>query len=101
MRYGVIKIWETTGWKELLDFQGHPGDVWSVAFSPDGSTLASGDGDWNRGGLVKCWDVASGKQLGEFQHTGEVLSVVFSPNGKSIAAGAADKTVQVWNFSLR
>jgi len=101
MRYGVIKVWETTGWKELLNFPGHPGDVWSVAFSPDGSTLASGDGDWNRGGLVKFWDVASGKQTGEFQHTGEVLSVEFSPTGKFIAAGAADKTVKVWDCSLR
>jgi hypothetical protein len=99
IRYGIIKVWETTGWKTVLDFQGHRGDVWSVAFSPDGRTLASGDGDWNRTGVVKRWDLSSGKQAGEHRHTGEVLSVAFSPDGKSIAAGAADKTAKVWHVS--
>jgi geranylgeranyl transferase type-2 subunit beta len=99
IRYGKITVWETTNWRKQLDFRAHRGDVWSVAFSPDGRSLASGNGDWNRSGLVKRWDLASGKQTGKFQHTGEVLSVVFSPDGKSIAAGAADKTVKVWDVS--
>jgi WD40 repeat protein len=35
----------------------HPEAVFSVAFSPDGKTLASGSGD----GTIKLWDVATGK----------------------------------------
>jgi WD40 repeat protein len=101
MRYGQIKVWDTAQWKERLSFQGHPGDVWSVAFSPDGKVLASGDGDWNRGGLVNLWNIGDGKPNGRFQHTGEVMSLAFSPDGKWLVAGAADKTVKVWPVSPR
>jgi geranylgeranyl transferase type-2 subunit beta len=96
LRYGTIKVWATSDWKEKLSFQGHEGDAWSVAFSPDAKVLASGNGDWNRGGQVKLWQLVGGKPLAHFQHTGEVLSIAFSPDGKSLAAGAADKTVKVW-----
>jgi geranylgeranyl transferase type-2 subunit beta len=101
LRYGTIKVWEAPDWKERLNFQGHSADVWAIAFAPDGQMLASGDGDWNRSGRVKLWEVASGKPLGHRQHTGEVLALAFSPDGKEIAAGAADKTVKVWTVSRR
>ena len=55
-------------------------------------------GDWNRGGLVKLWDLATGKQTAEHQHTGEVLSVTYSADGKFIAAGGGDKTVKLWKI---
>lgn len=98
IRYGKIKAWDTTTWKEHLDFQGHAADVWAVAFSPDGKQFASGDGDWNRPGFVKLWNVETGKQAAELQHTGEVLSIAFSPDGKLLAAGAADKSAKVWKL---
>jgi len=99
MRYGSLKVWETDGWKEKHHFKGHPGDVWSLAFSPDGSILASGDGDWNRGGFVTLREIISGRQKARYQHTGEVLSVAFSPNGERIAAGAGDSCVKVWTVA--
>jgi len=94
IRYGRIRTWSTKDWSAQLNFVGHRADVWAIAFSKQG-VLASGDGDWNRGGAVKLWD-AAGKPLGEHPHTGEVLSIAFSPDGKHIAAGAADKTVKLW-----
>jgi WD40 repeat protein len=99
LRYGTIIVWETTAWNEQHRFQASEGDVWSVVFSPDGHTLASSDGDWNRGGLVRLWDTSSGRPTRRFRHTGEVLSLTFSPDGRWIAAGAADKTVKVWDAS--
>jgi WD40 repeat protein len=52
---------------------GHRAGVLSVAFSPDGTTLASSDGG---DGTVRLWEVATGRQLRELTgHHGRVLSV--------------------------
>jgi WD40 repeat protein len=99
IRYGTVKVWNAKGFEERLNFKAHDSDVWSVAFTPDGKTLISGDGDWNRPGQVKLWEVATGRSLAVLQTTGEVLSVAASPDGKSIAAGSWDKTVKVWDVS--
>jgi len=60
--------------------QGHIGDVWSVAFSPNGRWIASGSSDKS----IQVWDAETGKMVsGPFEgHTGDVLSVAFSPDGR-------------------
>lgn len=97
IRYGMVKVWTAQG-EEKLIFQGHNGDVWAMAFSPDGKTLATGNGDWNRPGRIKLWRL-NGSLKGHLQHTGEVLSLAFSNDGAQLAAGGGDKTVTV--FQLR
>jgi WD40 repeat protein len=70
-----------------LDMQGDTGFVLSVAFSPDGRTLASS----NMGKIMnlKLWDVASGRILRSLQgRTDDVHSVVFSPVGVAWCRGA-------------
>ena len=66
--------------------EGHTGWVWSVAFSPDGSTIASGSRD-NR---VRLWDAKTGAHIRTFTgHTWDVYSVAFSPDGSTIASGSS------------
>lgn len=79
---------------ELIVQTGHTKDINSVAFSPDGKTLASGSGDET----IKLWDVESGTELRTLLgHKHFVYSVAFAPDGKTLASGSADKTVKLWD----
>src|ERR1700681_2867067 len=72
-------------------YQGHPGIVFSVAFSADGKTLASGSFDTT----IKLWDVATGKNTAPLQgHSGPVYTVAFSPVGKTLASGSGGEDPQ-------
>ncbi len=82
--------------KELSTLSGHSDQVRSVAFSPDGKTLASGSDDKT----VKLWNVADGKELRSLSgHSSIVTSVAFSPDGKTLASVSWDKTVKLWNVA--
>ncbi|WP_293213771.1 MULTISPECIES: pentapeptide repeat-containing protein [unclassified Microcoleus] len=71
------------------------GIVFAVAFSPDGKLLAIGGTD----GVVRCWDVASRKELLTCKgHSSLVRSVAFSPNGEILASGSNDRTVKLWDY---
>ncbi|MEH2297862.1 MAG: NB-ARC domain-containing protein [Nostoc sp.] len=66
----------------------------SVAFSPNGKLLATGDAD----GKTYLWQVDDGKLL--FSCTGHsswVKSVGFSPDGQTLASGSDDQTVKLWD----
>jgi WD40 repeat protein/tetratricopeptide (TPR) repeat protein len=97
----VVRIWDAQSGQQVLALRGHAEGVTSVAFSPDGTRLASGAGDptdRTRPGEVKVWDTSSGQELLTLRgHAARVSSVAFSPDGTRLASGSADKTVKVWD----
>ena len=73
---------------------GHSERVLSIAFSPDGSVLASSSAD----NTVKLWDVAAREVLCTLaDHTDWVESVAFSPNGALLVSASHDGTVKLWD----
>ncbi len=75
-----------TGNEEAL-LTGHTELVTSVAYSPDGKTLASGSLDWT----IRLWDVETRKHTKTLlRHKGVVNSVAYSPDGNRLATGGDD-----------
>ncbi|RCJ21644.1 hypothetical protein A6S26_22945 [Nostoc sp. ATCC 43529] len=69
--------------------------VYSLALSPDGKLLATGD----ISGQIHLWQVADGKNLLRFKgHEGWVWTVTFSPDGQTLASGGHDGLVKLWNI---
>ena len=74
--------------------EGHTDRVWSVAFSPDGKTLASGS--WDQ--TVRIWNVDTEELLHILRgHTSDVMSVAFSLDGSTLASASWDRTIRLWN----
>jgi tricorn protease-like protein len=91
-----VRLWNAADGSERALMVGHRGRVSSVAFSPDGQTVASGAAD----DTVRLWNVADGSERARLaEHDGRVLSVAFSPDGKTVVSGAADATVRLWDVA--
>jgi WD40 repeat protein len=73
----------------------------SLAFSPDGKTLAIGSGEPSRSGDITLWDMATGKLTTNYaeRHLDSVFALDFSPDGKLLASGGADKAVRITDLS--
>lgn len=83
------------GWNQCLQtLEGHSDSVTSVAFSRDGTRIASGSDD----ATVKLWDAIIGTLQDTLKgHSSSVYSIAFSQDSTRIASGSGDKTVKLWD----
>jgi WD40 repeat protein/tRNA A-37 threonylcarbamoyl transferase component Bud32 len=86
---------------DIFTLRGHAEPVKAVAFSPDGTRLATGGGDPNEAGLpgeVRLWDARTGKPLLVFggQMPG-VNGMAFSPDGVRLATAGTDGVIRLWD----
>ena len=95
---GSIQVWDGQTGEELRYLRGHEGWVCSLAFSPDGSRLASGSyGSSDLNHTVCLWDVATGEQVCSLGHRGAVQDLAFSPDGQQLALASEDDKVRIWD----
>jgi WD40 repeat protein/energy-coupling factor transporter ATP-binding protein EcfA2 len=72
---------------------GHSGAVTAVAFSSNGSVVATGSGD----GTVRLWNATTAGPLAVITHGGGVNAVAFSGDGRTLASGGVDGAVRLWD----
>jgi WD40 repeat protein len=110
------QLWERDALHALSDrtrarlglASGRPAIVTSVAFSPDGTRIATGSMNWGSeaslSGIIQRWDAASGKPVGEPMHLSAagVMTVAYSPQvagreASRIISGDSDYSVRLWD----
>jgi len=93
---GQFFVWELKSETYVLKQQGHADNMSVVAYSPDGSCMASGGSD----GKVKMWSTQTSYCYVTFQdHTDAVTGVVFTQSGRAVLSSSMDGTVRAFDLT--
>jgi WD40 repeat protein len=104
-----VQVWDLAAGSKLRTLAGHSGNIFSVAFSPEGRRALSCSGtDYfddrlrqELGGAdntVRLWDVQTGQELARLEgHQRNVNCVAFLPDGRALS-GSSDATVRLWTL---
>src|SRR5262249_14651452 len=89
----TVRVWDPAMGRQLAALP-HGGNVLCVAFSPDGTRLATGCAD----NTIHLWDLATFQEVAELRgHTKYVHALAWSPDGTRLVSGSGDFTVRVWD----
>jgi WD40 repeat protein len=89
-----VQVWEPLRGKTLLTFRNTLDHRGPVAWSPDGTRIASSEG-WP--GVVQVWNPDTGEIISSYDgHSSYIFTLAWSPDGRFIASGGRDRTTQVW-----
>ena len=90
----TVELWDLRTVKLKTTFEGHTESVTSVAFSPDGKILASGD----QTGVIWLWDIDTGEHKHIRTPHKRVDTMIFSPDGQTIMS-RRNNDFQLWKVA--
>jgi WD40 repeat protein len=89
----TARIWSVKG-DQIAVLKGHSEAVYSVAWSPDGKTIATGSQD----NTIRLWS-PDGKLIRILRgHSGTIYDLAFSKDSKFLLSGSGDKSARIWNL---
>jgi len=93
-----IYVWDLPEGRLRHKLDKPPMATYCIAFTPDGSYLFAGGSKGSCGGILRCWDLKTGKDNGEgFYLTQEAIErIVITPDGTTAYTGEYSGTVGVW-----
>jgi len=90
-----LALYDVATGQPALRFEGPPGAVMKLAWSPDGRTLVAAISAH----VMRVWDARDGHLIHKVfgGHNGPVAAVAFSPDGRTLASARFDRTVKLWD----
>jgi WD40 repeat protein len=89
----IAQVRETADDHRMVSELRFDGALTSVAWSPDGQSLASGHVD----GVIRLWQASTGREIARLDHHIDVVpALAFSPNGQWLASAGYDTSVRMW-----